>query len=260
MGMLAGKIAAITGAGSGVGRETAVLFAREGAKLILIDVRQDRLDETKALVSAAGGEAYVATADVGDEGSLTAALGRGVETFGRLDIMHNNAGIGSPPREDGRPRKFTECTPADWDRLQSVNIAGAINGSRFAIERFRAQGGGGVIINTASIAGMMGWGGVLYGATKGAIVIFTKALAIEVGPEKIRVNAVCPGGMFTNFGIGAAGPVSDAIKAEVADINPLRELIDPVDCAKAALYLASDLAVRITGVCLPVDAGLSAGR
>ena len=144
--------------------------------------------------------------------------------------------------------------------MQSVNVGGVLNGCRAAIHQFEEQGGGGVIINTASVSGLIGWGGVVYGATKGAVTTITRTLALEVAARGIRVNAVCPAAMMTNFaGMGKMGPLSDEAKQRLASLHPLGRTIDPQDCANAALFLASDLASNITGVNLPVDGGLSAG-
>ena len=122
------------------------------------------------------------------------------------------------------------------------------------------MGGGGVIVNTASVAGMIGLGGTLYGSTKGAVVNMTRSLALELAKEDIRVNAVCPSSMITHFGIGAKGRPAQAIIDHTAKLQPLGRNIDPEDCGHAALYLCSDWAKNLTGVCLPVDGGFYAGR
>lgn len=262
-GLLAGKVAAITGAGSGVGRAACLLFARHGAKVMALDVTPDAAEETAAMVRAEGGEAQAMACDVGDAGAVDAAIAATVAAWGRLDVIYNNAGITLQPRAD-KPgvRKFIDTDPEEIDRIYRVNVTGVINGCKAAIRQFEAQakaghGAGGVIVNTASVAGLIGYGGTAYGSSKGAVTVLTKTLALELADQGIRVNSVCPAGMPTNFIPGLAQ--SEAAKASMGATHPLGRPIDPMDCAQAALFLASDLASNITGVNLPVDGGLSAG-
>jgi NAD(P)-dependent dehydrogenase (short-subunit alcohol dehydrogenase family) len=260
-GLLKGKSVVITGAGSGVGRAAAELFGRHGAQLICTDIQAEWLDETVKRVTGEGGEAKAVRCDVTKRADVQAAVDACVEAYGRLDVMYNNAGIASPPREDGRPAKFSENTDEQIARLYAVNVNGVIYGCQIAVAQFRKQGGGGVIVNTASVAGMMGWGGVLYGSTKGAVVNLTRSLAMEVAAENIRVNAVCPGAMITHFGVGAGGPLPNSVVESMAAMQPLKRIVDPMDAAQAALFLASDVTSRnVTGVNLPVDGGMTAGR
>jgi NAD(P)-dependent dehydrogenase (short-subunit alcohol dehydrogenase family) len=259
-GLLKGKSVVITGAGSGVGRAASELFARHGARLVCADIQAAWLDETVALVRKAGGEAQGVLCDVTRKADIQATVDAAVIAYGRLDVMYNNAGIASPPNADGVPAKFTENTEEQMDRLMAINIRGVMFGCQIAVEQFRSQGGGGVIVNTASVAGMIGFGGTLYGSTKGAVVNLTRALAMEVAKEQIRVNTVCPSSMITHFGIGAKGTPSQERIDMVAKLQPLGRNIEPMDCANAALFLASDMAANITGVNLPVDGGVSAGR
>jgi NAD(P)-dependent dehydrogenase (short-subunit alcohol dehydrogenase family) len=259
-GLLQGKSVIITGAGSGVGRAAAELFARHGARLTCLDVQQAWVDETVAQVTAAGGQAQAVLCDVGKRADVEAAVARAVAAYGRLDVIFNNAGIASPPKADGRPAQFADNTDEQIERLLAINVRGVMYGCQAALAQFRKQGGGGVIVNTASVAGLMGWGGVLYGSTKGAVVNLTRSLAMEVAKENIRVNAVCPGAMITRFGVGAAGPLPQAVVDGMARMQPLGRIVDPMDAANAALFLASDMSANVTGVNLPVDGGLSAGR
>lgn len=258
--LLQGKSVVITGAGSGVGRAAADLFARHGARLVCVDVQEAWLEETVASVKAGGGEARAVRCDVSRRADVQAAVDAAVEAYGRLDVMYNNAGVASPMNAQGKNATFVENTDADIDRLLAINVRGVILGCQIAVARFREQGGGGVIVNTASAAGLIGWGGVLYGATKGAIVNLTRSLAMEVARDDIRVNAVCPGAMVTKFGIAAAGPLPQATLDALAKTQPLGRIIEPMDTANAALFLASDLSANVTGVNLPVDGGVSAGR
>ena len=170
--------------------------------------------------------------------------------------MFNNAGVSTPPGVG----KFEDYTDADWDRLMNINARGVFYGMKHAIRTFKSQGDGGVIVNTGSVAGMVGWGGTIYGTSKGAVVQMTRAVAIETAPFGIRVNAICPAGMpTTNFGVhdpdNAFQVKSEEQLKATGSLHPLGEYITPEDCAAAALFLASDSARNITGVLLPIDGG-----
>jgi NAD(P)-dependent dehydrogenase (short-subunit alcohol dehydrogenase family) len=251
---LAGKSVVITGAGSGVGRASALRFASEGAKVVCADVQEDWLDETVKLVAEQGGTAVGSACDVTREADVRDAIGTAVEEFGRLDVMFNNAGVATP-----RPGMlFEDHSDDDWDRLFAINLRGVFYGMKHAVTTFKEQGGGGAIVNTGSVAGLVGWGGTVYGATKGGVVQLTRAVAIEVAPFDIRVNCICPAGMPTTNFI----PTTDAFAERPSDLvdsvaasHPLGRIITPEDCAAAALFLASDDARNLTGVLLPVDGG-----
>jgi NAD(P)-dependent dehydrogenase (short-subunit alcohol dehydrogenase family) len=257
--LLEGKSVVITGAGSGVGRASALLFAREGAKVVCADVVSDWAKETVRLVEAEGNTAIASDCNVTDEASVKGSIAHAVETFGRLDVMFNNAGVSSPPGG----LKFEDYEDADWDRLMSINLRGVFYGMKHAVRQFKAQGGGGVIVNTGSVAGMVGWGGTIYGVSKGGVVQMTRAVAIECAPDNIRVNAICPAGMpQTNFGVHDPSQAFAEKPAEqiamVGGMHPLGQPITPENCAAAALFLASDQSTNITGVLLPVDGGFTA--
>ena len=257
-GLLAGKSVVVTGAGSGVGRAACLLFARHGAKVVAADIGIEAANETAMLVIAEGGEALACTCDVGDAAQVDAAVALAVASFGRLDVIYNNAGITLQPRPGYVGlRSFMDTDPDEIERIYRVNVNGVINGCKAAISQFEVQGGGGVIVNTASVAGLIGYGGTAYGSSMGAVTLLTKTLALELASKGIRVNSVCPAGMPTNFMPGLAQ--SDAAKASMGAAHPLGRPIDPMDCANAALFLACDLSSNITGVNLPVDGGLSAG-
>jgi NAD(P)-dependent dehydrogenase (short-subunit alcohol dehydrogenase family) len=262
MGLLEGKIVIITGAGSGSGRAACLIFAREGARIAAADVDEPSAETTAAEVRAAGGEAIAVGCDVADAAQVDEMVAATVAAFGRLDVIYNNAGITVLPEPGKGMRRLVDTDLAVIARVQGVNVNGVINGCRSAIRQFQAQaatgqGTGGVIVNTASVAGLIGYGGVAYGASKGAVTALTRTLALELAGEGIRVNSVCPAGMPTNFipGLGA----SEAAKASMGAAHPLGRPIAPEDCANAALFFASDLSANITGVNLPVDGGLSAG-
>ena len=259
-GLIEGKVAVITGAGSGVGRAAALLFTSHGARVVLADIRATDVAAVAEQVRQAGGAAIAQVCDVANESAVDALVQAAVETYGRLDIMYNNAGITLTPKPGQRRSSLLDATADDIARLQGVNINGVLYGCKSAIRQFVAQGGGGTIVNTASVAGLIGWGGTVYGATKGAVVNLTRALALEVAAQDIRVNAVCPAGMLTHFaGLDPDGAFAEKARASMSAMHPLGRPIDPLDCAKAALFLASDLASNITGVNLPVDGGMSAG-
>jgi NAD(P)-dependent dehydrogenase (short-subunit alcohol dehydrogenase family) len=257
-GLVEGKVVIITGAGSGVGHAATLLFARHGAKVLAADLNGASVEATVAAVKAEGGNAIAQTCDVAEAGAVDALVAAAVKAFGRLDIIYNNVGITIQPKPGNPLRSFMNTTPEEIDRLYAVNVGGVMNGCRAAVRQFEAQGGGGVIVNTASVAGLIGYGGTVYGSTKGAVTTLTRTLAIELAPQGIRVNSVCPAGMPTNF-IGGGVSSSDAARASMAASHPLGRPIEAMECANAALFLASDLASNITGVNLPVDGGLTAG-
>jgi NAD(P)-dependent dehydrogenase (short-subunit alcohol dehydrogenase family) len=252
-GLLTKRSVVITGAGSGVGRAAAGIFAANGAQVVCADILRQSAEDTAAAINAEGGAAVAIGCDVSEESEVIAAIDLAVDRFGRLDIMFNNAGITN--WRSGKPRPFHEQTNEDYERLASVNYKGVINGCRNAITRFLRQGDGGVIVNTASVAGMVGWGGAIYGSTKGAVIQLTRSLAIEFADKQIRVNAVCPAGMITNFGGAELGSAPTIDVEAYGRQHPLGRPIAPEDAANAALFLASDLASNITGVILPVDGG-----
>lgn len=264
-GLLEGKVAVITGAGSGVGRAAVKLWTEHGAKVIAVDINLPNAEESVRLAGAPQGQAKAMECNVADPDSVDAAVAAAVGTFGRLDVIYNNAGITVNPIPGKGLRSLVELPHDEMRRVEEVNINGVVFGCQAAIRQFDKQAengqGGGAIVNTASVAGMIGYGGVLYGATKGAVIALTRTLAIEVAEKNIRVNSVCPAGMLTHYsGMDPDSPNKDQILAGMGKAHPLGRAIDPADTAGAAMFLASDLASNITGVLLPVDGGLTAGR
>lgn len=254
--LLEDKNAVVTGAGSGVGRASALRFAAEGARVVCADLDADRAKETVRLVEAAGGVAVPVATDVADEDAVAAMIATAAERFGRLDVVFNNAGIPTPRLG----ATLEDHTVEDFQRLVAVNLGGVFHGCKHAVLRFKEQGTGGVILNTGSVAGMVAWGGSVYGATKGAVHQLTRAVAIEGAPFGIRANAICPAGMpYTNFmaagGMDAAPEARDRIAEQVGSTHPLGRPVTAEDCAEAAVYLVSDRAANVTGVLLPVDGG-----
>ncbi|MBI2760503.1 MAG: glucose 1-dehydrogenase [Chloroflexi bacterium] len=251
MGVLDGKVAIITGAGSGMGRETALLFAREGAHVVAADVADGIGGETVSLIEQAGGTARFVHADVSRAADMKALVQAAVDTFGRLDIMFNNAGIEG---DAGVPT--ADCTEENWDRIMGVNLKGVFLGMKYAIpELIRA--GGGVIISTASLAGLVGVPGMpAYTASKGGVVQLTKAAALEYASQNIRVNCICPGAVTTAMTARLAEQYRATGRQRLTGVrNPMSRSADPNEIAQVALFLASDASSYMTGVALPVDGG-----
>ena len=254
MKLLEGKTCIITGAGSGVGRAAATLFAHHGAAVVVGDLRDPWANATVALVEELGGSALAVHCDVSQEPDVQALVAAGVERFGRLDVMYNNAGVSTP-----KPGlTFVEHSQQDWDRLLGINLMGMVYGCKHAVLQFRRQGGGGVIVNTGSVAGMVGFGGVPYGVSKAGGILLTKALAMEVAAEGIRINAIAPATLLTNFGRDEQDAFTPRSQEEIAlwgSFVPTGRASTPEDCANAALFLASDLSANTTGAIIPVDGG-----
>nr|WP_090276275.1 SDR family oxidoreductase [Mycolicibacterium komanii]CRL69545.1 dehydrogenase [Mycolicibacterium komanii] len=253
---LDGKSAIVTGAGSGVGRASAVLFAREGARVVVADIDLERAKETANEIEAGGGTAVPVDVDVADEDQVHQMITTAVDRFGRLDILFNNVGIPTPRLG----MSLEDHTLEDFNRLVAVNLGGVFLGCKHAVVQFKKQGDGGVILNTGSVAGLVAWGGTVYGATKGGVLQLTRAVAVEAAPFGIRVNAICPAAMpLTGFMAAGGLQVDEQQQAQIAEKvgaqHPLGRAITAEDCADAALYLVSDASRNITGVALPVDGG-----
>jgi len=252
-GRLAGKAAVITGAADGIGRATALLFAREGARLALADIREEGLRETLGLIRQEGGQAVVRVTDVSVEAEVRALIDLALETCARVDILCNNAGI------LGSLADLEEQQEEDWQRVYAVNVLGAVFAVKCVAAHMRERRSG-AIVNTCSVAGMRsGAGGNAYSASKAALINFTQTAACDLGRYHVRVNAVCPGLIET----GMTRPIFDlARQAGKADRLgyrcELRRYGRPEEVAQAILFLASDEASYITGQALPVDGGNTA--
>jgi NAD(P)-dependent dehydrogenase (short-subunit alcohol dehydrogenase family) len=265
-GRLEGKVAIVTGAGSvgpgwGNGKATAALFAREGAKVLAVDLKREASEETKAIIDGEGGAVQVFVGDVSKTADVKAMVEACLGAFGRIDILHNNVGIvaiGGP----------VEQSEADWDRVMQVNLKSMFLTCKHVlphmVRQFEVDGRGGSIVNIASIAGIR-WLGVpyiSYHASKAGVIQFTKAVAVEYAAKGVRCNAILPGLMNTPMIVEplanayGKGGVQTMIEKRNAQC-PTGKMGDAWDVAYAALFLASDEAKYITGVELPVDGGIT---
>ena len=254
MGSLAGKRVLITGGASGIGRATALLFAREGAAVSIVDLDEAGGQAVAHEIVNEGGRAIFVRCDVSQTADCQRAVRQTVEALGGLDILFNNAGI-------IRRASVLETSEEEWDRVMAVNVKSVFLLSKHAIP-VMAQAGGGVIINTASGWGLVGGRkAAAYCASKGAVVLLTKAMALDHGGQNIRVNALCPGDTDTPMLRHEArqlGESDERFLAEAAQ-RPLQRIGRPEDIAQAALYLASDASAFVTGTALVVDGGGLAG-
>jgi len=242
---LQGKVAIITGAGSGIGREAAQLFAREGAKVVVSDYALEVGEETVRQIKESGGEAIFIKTDVSRADDAERMVRETVEEYGRLDILHNNAGI------LGKVALAGDTSEADWDKVISVNLKGVFLCSKYAV-REMVKGGKGSIVSTASAMGLVGLpGNTAYSAAKGGVIQFTKTMALEYASSNIRVNCICAGWIDT--------PMNESLGERVTGWTvretPMGRWGRPEEVAQAALYLASDESSFVTGTALVVDGG-----
>ena len=255
IGKLDGKVALITGAGSGMGQATALLFAKEGAKVGVVDYVPAGGQETVKMIIEGGGEAIFIEADISKAADAEGMVKTTVDTYGRIDILHNNAGISQ------RMIPLAEITEEAWNHVIDVNLKGVFLGSKYTIPKMLDQGGG-VIINTASCAGLVGWAGLsAYSASKGGVILLTKTMALDYAGQNIRVNCICPGFIRTPMADRQLPKDPQAQQAVTMRIqqSPMGRMGQPQEIAQAALYLASDDSSFVTGAVLVVDGGLIAG-
>ena len=249
-----GKVAIITGGGTGIGRACALLFANQGAKVALAARRRDKLETVAQEIAAAGGEAIALECDVTDKVSVEQAVRAAEKRFGKLDAVINNAGqvhVGT----------VEETSDNDWDRILSANLTGTFLVSRAALPALR-RAGGGSIINIGSYLGIVAIKQrAAYCAAKGGVTLLTKAMALDHAHENIRVNCICPAIVETEMALGAISRAPDpaAYRRLRESQIPMGRLGRPEDIAQLALYLASDKSTWMTGAALPLDGGATAG-
>ena len=243
---LTNKVSIITGSASGIGRASAYLFAKEGAKVVVADITDVSGEETVATIKSNGGEAIFVHADVAVASEVENLSRVTMDTFGKIDILFNNAGV---------DQELTEIENVDeslWDKIYAVNVKGIFLAVKCVVPHMK-KAGGGVIINTSSMAGIRPRMKICaYASSKGAVIVLTKALALELASSNIRVNCINPVGTDTPLLRHALG--EEGMKAMVSTI-PLGHLAKPEDIAYAALYLASDEASMVTGISMNVDGG-----
>ena len=250
-GRLSGKVAIVTGAGSsgpgvGNGKAAAILFAREGAKVLLVDQVLSRAEETLELILKESGEAAVFEANVIKEDDCRDMVEHAISRFGRLDILDNNVGI-------SRRGTVVEVKEEDWDFVMAVNVKSIVLSSKYAIPRM-IETGGGSIINISSIAGLRAHSSTPYTASKAAVIGLTMSMAADHGPDGVRVNCIAPGLIYSPM---VASRMDDDLREIRKSASPLRSEGDSWDIGYAALYLASDESRWVNGITMPVDAGLT---
>lgn len=253
MGRLEGNVAVITGGASGIGEGTVRTFVREGARVVIADIQDDK---GQALAKELGAAAVYQRADVSDEADIRAAVERAMAEFGRLDVMFNNAGIG------GVAGPIAQIEAEAYDRTMSVLLRGVFLGMKHAAAVMQPQGSGS-IISTASVAGMMGGDAPhVYSTAKAAIIHLTRSVALELAMDNVRVNCICPGGIATPL-VSTFNEQTfpiEAVAKALANFQPIRRGGRPDDIANAALWLASDESSFVTGQAIVVDGGYAAGK
>jgi NAD(P)-dependent dehydrogenase (short-subunit alcohol dehydrogenase family) len=250
---LQGRVAIVTGAAMGIGSGIAAVFAREGAKIVVADINKEAGEKTAAGLNKGGREAFFIHCDVGNEGSIRDMLEATIARFKALHVLVNNAAIGVY-------KTVLDTSTEEWDRCLTVNLRGVFLCSKYAIPHIKAAGGG-AIVNIASVHSYQNVGGTApYAASKGGVVALTRVMAIDYGRDKIRVNAICPGWIYTPLikGIFAADPNPEKARQAVERRQVLGRLGTPEEVGEAAAFLASDESSYITGASLMVDNGMTA--
>lgn len=247
------RVAVVTGAGSGIGKAMATLFATEGAKLVAVDMDASRGESTADAIRKSGGDCFFAQADVGNSSQMKHVMELVAERYGHIDILCNNAGIVATKSND----TVVELDESEWDRIINTNLKGAFLGMKFGIP-LMLKNGKGSVINTGSICAMVGdYCYSAYCASKGGILLMTKAAALDYAKSGIRINCICPGDVDTPLTQKWFASAPDPEKVRQAEINkhPMGRLAKPEEVAKLALFLASDDASFITGAAITVDGG-----
>ncbi|HET9805176.1 MAG TPA: SDR family NAD(P)-dependent oxidoreductase [Candidatus Acidoferrum sp.] len=252
MTRLAGKVALITGGGTGIGRSIALAFAREGAKVAVVGRRTEKLEAVVREIQSAGGEALAVPCDVSRAADVINAIAGVVAKYGKLDLLVNNAGVLSVST-------IEEIAEDEWDRLIDANLKGPFLMCRAALPEFRKVGGG-AIVNVSSVLGLVAMKKrAAYCASKGGLTLLTKAIAIDHGHENIRANCICPSIVETDLVSELfSTPDGEKIKRDRLATIPLGRFGKPADIAELAVFLASDESSWLTGAAIPVDGGLTA--
>ncbi len=251
------KVALVTGGGSGIGREIALLYAQQGAQVFVADLQKDAAERVVAEISSQNSVAYVQPLDVANEEQVRNAVQQIVQHHSRLDILVNNAGI-------SHVGNLLETNADDWDRLMAVNARGVFLCSKYAVAQMLAQEPpGGILVNIASVAGMIAVDRrLLYGASKATVISMTRSIAIDFAGQGIRANAICPGTVHTPFVEGFLqrnfADTKDEMRRQLHARQPVGRMGKPEEIAYAALYLASDEAAFVTGSTLVIDGGWTA--
>ena len=251
------RVAIVTGAGSGIGREIALLYAAQGAKVVVADVNLDAARSVVAEIAQTGGVSNELQMNVSNEADVQKAVADTVSRYGRLDIMVNNAGISSVGN-------LLETSAEEFDRVMAVNLKGVFLCSKYAVAQMVGQQpAGGVLVNMASVAGMIAVDRrAAYGTSKGGVIALTRSIAIDFVGQGIRANAICPGTVHTPFVEGYLErnfpDRKDEVREQLHARQPLGRMGEPKEIAYAALYLASDEAAFVTGSALVIDGGWTA--
>jgi len=250
-GKLQDKVAVITGAASGIGRATALLFAREGARVVVADWDESGGSRIAEEIAEAGGEAVSVRTDVSQAEDVRSLINAAVEGYGRLDVLFNNAGV------EGELAPTADCSLENWDSVIGINLKGVFLGMKYAIPHMVSNGGG-TIINNASVAGVVGFAGLpAYCASKGGVIQLTKAAALEYAKAGIRVNAICPGVIATPMVERVLGD-SEEMKKTFEALEPVGRFGTPEEVARLALFLATEDSSFCTGAPFIVDGGFVA--
>jgi len=246
-----GKVAIVTGAGMGIGRATALMFASEGAKIVAADINIEKAQETVSMIRNAGGESLFVKTDVAKAAEVKAMVNKAIMVYGRLDCACNNAGI------IGEAGSTVDCTEENWERVMDVNLKGVWLCMKYEIPEILRHNKGS-IVNIASVSALVGGPGIpAYSASKGGVIQLTRTAALEFARSGIRVNAVCPSLARTPMGEGAYHAQPEVEKARL-EAHPMGRMVEPEEVAQAVVWLCSDAASFVTGHIMAVDGGFLA--